>query len=75
MVIEGENSDFVVGTKNSTSKILIVPKTANGWKVGIGLNTKKIVQKISNKNIIYVYQYKNTNDYFLTVFNAKGEKI
>lgn len=75
LVIEGENSDFVVGAKNTTSKFLIVPKTENGWKIGIGLNAKKIIQKISNKNIIYVYQYKNTNDYFLTVFNAKGEKI
>ncbi len=72
LVVEGEQSDFVVGTKNNTSTFLIVPKTADGWKIGIGSNTKRIAQKLSNGIVVYVYQYRNTSDYFITILDTNG---
>ena len=72
LVIEGNQSDLVVGQENNTSTLLIVPKTDSGWKIGIGLNTKKIVQKIHNGIVICVYKHKNTHDYYVTVLNTNG---
>lgn len=70
LVVEGDNCDFVIDCKNDTDRYLIIPKTKNGWKIGIGADTKRIVQKTYNSTVIYVYQYKNTKDYFITVFDA-----
>jgi energy-coupling factor transporter transmembrane protein EcfT len=72
LVVEGEQSDFVVGTKDNTSTFLIVPKNPDGWEIGIGSNTKRIVQKLSNGIILYVYQYKDTSDYFITILDTNG---
>lgn len=75
LVIEGNNSDFVIDRKNDSDIFLIIPKTTDGWKIGIGLNTKRIAQKLSNGITIYVYQYKNTNDYFITVLDTNGGEL
>lgn len=72
LVVEGNNCDFVVDCKNDSDTYLIIPKTADGWKVGIGADTKRIVQKLSDGITVYVYQYKNTNDYFITVLDTDG---
>ena len=72
LVVEGNNCDFVVDYKNDSDTYLIIPKTADGWKVGIGSDTKRIAQKLSDGITVYVYQYKNTNDYFITVLDTGG---
>ena len=75
MVVEGEQSDFVIGKKNGTRTFLIVPKTSDGWRIGISLNTKKVAHKFFNGFIVNVYQYKNINDYFVTVSYIKGGEL
>ena len=72
LIVEGGNSDLVIDRNNDTDVYMILPKSANGWKIGIGINTKKVVQKISDGIIIYVYQYKNTSDSFITIFDSNG---
>ena len=72
LVVEGDESDFVVNRVNETDTYLIIPKSEDGWKIGIGSNTKRIIQKHSDEIVIYIYQYKNTNDYFITIFNTDG---
>ena len=72
LVVEGENCGFVVGSKENTDTYLIIPKTTDGWKIGIGSDTKKIVHKLDDGISVYVYQYKNTNDYFITILNTSG---
>lgn len=72
LVVEGDACDFVVGQKNGTDTYLIVPKTAEGWKTGIGADMKRIAQTISDGIVLYVYQYKNTKDYFVTVLDTNG---
>lgn len=72
LIVEGEKTDFVVGAKSDVYIYAIVPKSNNRWKIGIGLDTKRIIQTISDGITIYIYQYKNTNDYFITVLDTKG---
>lgn len=74
LTVEGDASDFIIDRKNDADTYLIIPKTADGWKIGIGSNTKRIVQKISNGIVLYVYQYKNTSDYFITILDTNGGK-
>ena len=75
LVVEGNNCDFIVNREKEHDTYLIIPKTTDGWKIGIGLNTKRIVQKNSNGIIVNIYQYKNTNDYYITVFNTEGGEL
>ncbi len=72
LIVEGDDSDFIIEHKNDSDTYLIIPKTADGWKIGIGSNTKRIVQKLSNGIVLYVYQYKNTSDYFITILDTNG---
>lgn len=72
LIIEGDDCDFVVNSQRDTATYLIIPKTAYGWKVGIGSDTKRIVQKTSDGIIVYVYRYKSTEDYFITIFDTNG---
>ena len=72
LVVNGKDSDLVIGDNNNTDVYLIVPKTASGWKIGIGMNTKRVSQKIHNGITIYIYQYKNTDDYFVTILDTNG---
>ncbi|MBE6645069.1 MAG: hypothetical protein E7612_06815 [Ruminococcaceae bacterium] len=72
LIVEGDDCDFIIDRQNDSDKYLIIPKTADGWKIGIGANTKRIVQKLSNGIVLYVYQYKNTSDYFITILDTNG---
>ncbi|MBQ8447459.1 MAG: hypothetical protein IJX27_00840 [Clostridia bacterium] len=75
LIVEGTDCDLVVDCKNDAYTCLIIPKNSNGWKIGTGLNTKRIFQKISNGITVYIYQYKNTNDYFITIFDTSGGEL
>ena len=77
LIVEGDTCDFVLGGKNGTvtQTALIIPKTTDGWKVGIVNYTKRIARKDYDKNILRVFQHKNTNDYFVIIFNVNGEKL
>lgn len=74
LIVEGDDCDFIIDRKNDSDTYLIIPKTADGWKIGIGSNTKRIVQKLSNGIVLYVYQYKNTSEYFITILDTNGGK-
>ena len=72
LVIDGESTALVIGEKGDTSVYTIVPKANNGWKIGMEIDTKRIVQIVSKGVTIYVYQYKNTNDYYITILDTNG---
>lgn len=72
LIVQGKNSAFVIDNKNDSDTYLIIPKTTEGWRIGIGSDTKKIVQKISDGVVICVYQYKDTKDYYITIFDTDG---
>lgn len=72
LVVEGDNGDLIIDRQSGTDTYLIIPKTVDGWKIGIGANTKRIIQKVSNGIVVYAYQYKSTNDYFITILDTNG---
>lgn len=72
LIVKGDDCDFIIDRKNDSDTYLIIPKTADGWKIGIGSNTKRIVQKLSSGIVLYVYQYKNTSEYFITILDTNG---
>ena len=75
LVVEGNDCDFIVDSKdNSTYSHLIIPKNEEGWKIGTGINTKIIAQKHYDGITVVVYQYKNTNDYFITIIDTSGNE-
>lgn len=75
--VEGQDTDLVVGQKGDSYIYNIAPKTANGWKLGMGYELKNIYQTIdsANKNLISVFRYKNTNEFYLVVTNIEGESL
>lgn len=75
LTVEGNECDLVIDRKNSAHyAYLMIPKTTNGWKIGVGTNDKTVFKTITNGIIIRVDQYKNTNDFFITVYNSQGEE-
>lgn len=40
LIVDGNESDFVVGAKGETDVYAIVPRSNNAWKIGMGLDTK-----------------------------------
>ncbi|MBR5006870.1 MAG: hypothetical protein IKY07_07240 [Clostridia bacterium] len=73
LVVEGDACVFVIDHKQDYSySCLIVPKTADGYKIGIGSKTKAVARVFSNGIFARVYQYGNTNDFFVTVLDTGG---
>lgn len=72
LVVEGNGCDFVIDCKNDVDTYLLIPKTADGWKIGVGSNTKRIAHKFSDGVTVDVYCYKNTSDYFITILDTNG---
>ena len=72
LTVEGTESTFVVDRHDNTNTVLIIPKTADGWKVGIGTYVRIVSQTITDRVYVDVNQYKNTNDYYLFIFDSTG---
>ena len=72
IVVTGNQSAFVVATKESTDIQLIVPKTKKGWGIGIGLHTKHVESLLIEGFAIDIYQYRDTGDFYIRVFDANG---
>lgn len=75
LVVEGSACDFVIDRKKDADSYLIVPKKSDSWKIGIGADTRKIVNKLENGITVNVYQYKNTNEYFITMLDTNGGQL
>lgn len=72
LIVTGKNSDLVINEDDGTYTYLLVPKVAAGWKIRTGINNRCISHKIYNGMIIDVYQYKNKNDYFVSILDMNG---
>lgn len=72
LIVGGTTSDLIIDNRSGSDHYLIIPRSNNGWKIGIGAETKKIIQKTNNGIVICVYQYKDTADYYITVLDTNG---
>ncbi len=73
LVVEGDYSDFVVANfDNSDNKEAwsIVPKTADGWKVGLAPYLKTVATGLNDGVSIVVHRYRDTSDYFITIYTT-----
>lgn len=75
LVVGGDSCDLVIDRQSEADQYLLIPKTADGWKIGLGSDTKRAFRKISDGTIIWGYQYKNTSDLFLMILNRDEEAI
>ena len=70
LVVEGDHSDFIVArndNSDSTYTYSILPKTADGWKVGLASYLEKVAAGLNDSVGINVFRYKDTSDYFITI--------
>lgn len=75
LIVDGENSSLVVGKKAKTDVVLILPKTGEGWKLATGMKTVLKFQKIVDGAVIYLYQYRNTMNYYVLVVGTEGSSL
>lgn len=76
LVVDGEESTLVVGEKEKLDYVYsVIPKVKDGWKLGLGLNVKKIIERYCDGITIYVYQYKNSSDYFIIIIDTNGGEL
>lgn len=76
LVVEGDHTVLVVGKESPRKYVyLIIPKSDSGWKIGRGLDTKLIKQKVVDEIVVRVYQYRNTDDYYVTVSDVRGNVV
>lgn len=75
LVVEGNESDYVIGNDNGTDVIMLVPKKDGRWYIGTGTELKTIVKTMHDNVVITLRQYKNTKDYYVTIYELNGEKI
>ncbi len=72
LVVEGEESALVIGDDVSD----IIPKSGTGWKQSLAWDVKIVVNKRSSNGIVFwVYQYKDTRDYYVAASDPKGGSI
>lgn len=75
LVIDGEKSSLVIGGENGDYTVQIVPKAEKGWKLARGVDTKVVVNESVDGVAINVFQYKDTQEYYISVVNTNGEEI
>lgn len=71
-VVAGQKADFVVAKNGEKSIYAIFPKTDKGWKLSRWLDLELTTSVITEESTVSVYRYKNTEDYYVTVFGNNG---
>lgn len=72
LIINGTETDLVISGNKGSNNVLIIPKNNEGWKIGRGIDTKAFFHKNINSVSIRVYQYKDTQDYYIILTDMVG---
>ena len=75
LVIEGNGCDFIVDCRGDAKEYAMIPKTSVGWKIGVGTDAQIIAQDIFDDVVVYVYRYKESADFFVTVQGINGDDM
>ena len=75
LVLDGEESSFVVAGDNGEYTIQLVPKTNDGWKVARGIDSKRVLHKVIEGYSVTIYKYKDSKDYFVNVISTNGGNV
>lgn len=71
-VLEGENSDFVVGKKDDVYIYSVIPKAEDGFKASVGADIKRVFHDFTNGISVEIYQHKRIDDFYISVMNTEG---
>ena len=74
LVVPGDQCDWVIDRRGSSRRYQMVPKTEEGWKVGLGADTRRVEEIISDGVTVEIYRYRDTDDYFIAVLDTAGGK-
>lgn len=74
LVVEGTSTAFVAGGEKEDSPYIIIPRSDTGWKLAVGLDMKTIIQKMTGEVTYCVYQYKHSEEYYITIHDFNGAK-
>ncbi len=74
-VVDGKETSLVVAANDEENILKIFPLTENGWKLSAGLETALIMQQHYGNVSFHIYRYKESNDYYIQIFNVYGEAI
>lgn len=78
-IIEGEESDLAIGKKENDKAyaniLAIIPKTNDGWKLSTLGDLKRVTSSSLRGVSIDVYQYKNSDDYYIMVYCFNGSEL
>ena len=74
-VVEGKTTCFVVASDGKTESCLIIPSAGHGWKIGRGVDTKLVNRQISDVASVQVYQYKDTNEFYVVVSGVQAGEL
>lgn len=75
LVIDGKETSLVVGREATDDYIyLVLPKCSKGWKLGRGIDTKLKEQILNEEMVIALYQYKETEDCYITILDISGKE-
>lgn len=76
LVVEGKESTLVIGEDKKADYVyLVLPKCVNGWKLGRGIDTKLKGQTMNEDIVVSLYQYKESNDYYITILDMSGKNL
>lgn len=75
LIIEGEESAYVSGVEDGSEMIMVVPRAKGGWYVGTGAEHETVARGSSNNIVYHVYQYKDTTDYYVNVYDRHGKEL
>ena len=75
-VLEGECSARVFSWNSDNERSgMTVARSKNGWKLCQRVSTKNVESQYVEGVTILIDRYRDIQDYYLTVFNIKGEKL
>ena len=76
LVVEGKDSTLVIGEDKKADYVyLLLPKCPNGWKLGRGIDKKLKEQTVKEEIVVSLYQYHESNDYYITILDMSGKKL
>lgn len=75
LIVNGGETDFIVGKEGDTYNYAIVPRANGGWKLGMGTDINKVCNTISDNVSISVYRYKNADNNYVEVSDINGSKL
>lgn len=77
LIVDGKLSSFVVakGSNAYNYNFSIVPKCGNSWKIGSAFDTKIISQRFLDDIVVYIYRYRNSSDYFVSIHNKDCSEL